>query len=87
MTEADKAWNYEAIKRSSNCDNPEQSQHRMMGFMDHYRSRLREQLSENLNDYIRMRDGWKEESKDYATYDLMVREYTKLLQLLDTITP
>lgn len=40
-----------------------------------------ELLKFQMNDYIRIRNGWKSTCAQYATYDLMVREYVKLIEI------
>lgn len=39
-------------------------------------------LQKNLEDYKRMRDGWKEGTHQYEAYALMVREYRKIIDML-----
>jgi hypothetical protein len=43
-------------------------------------------FQQKLEDYKHMRDGWKPQTPQYETYDLMVREYRKIIDILLPIT-
>lgn len=58
---------YEQFKKLSQPE-PEESQKEFLAF-----------LNTQIEDYKHIRDGWKVESEQYAAYDLVVREYRKVI--------
>jgi hypothetical protein len=48
-----------------------------------YRASLRQRIAEQRAGYVFIRDGWKQYSDRYESYDLAVRIHDKILSIID----
>jgi hypothetical protein len=81
--EAKEAWrNYWKNDSLLNGDLPEYLQ----GISD-FQTAIIEALEKDKLEYTQKRDGWKEGSPNYETYDLAVRICNQHISLVKTVTP